>query len=243
MAYQFGKPSPRLREKSLHHNTKAMFVALGAMSIVLVLSQLYTIFSSSVLAALGTTALIIFTIYFGYKYYSEEDSTSEAYYKGRIGEKEIFQELGKLPEDYAIFSDITVRRPYNIDFVVLGPSGIFVVEAKNYKGSIGRENGKVTVNGYFPKEKNFNNQAYAEKKALEAYFLKHSERSFQVFPIIAFSDDKTDVQLSPDPDKGVSVLHKKDLVDFILSKKKYMSDQEMIIAERNLLALKFSKIY
>jgi hypothetical protein len=244
MACNFGQPSLYLRKKSISHGWKAMFIALGAMSIIFVLSQLYTILSASILAALAITAMIIFTIYFGYKFYREEDTTSENYFKGRLGEKEIFKELQKLPDDFAIFCDLVVKRPYNIDFTVLGPSGIFIVEAKNYPGSIDRENGKITVNGYFPKDKNFYNQAYAEKKSLEGYLLKHAKRDFRAFPIIVFSDDdRTEVLVGSAPEKGISVLHKKDLVGYIISKKQYLSDQDIIMVERNLLALKFSKIY
>ena len=221
MACNFGQPSPYLRRKSLHHGWKGTFIAFGAMAIIFVLSQLYAIFSASILAALAITALIIFTVYFGYKFYREEDTTSESYFKGRMGEKEIFKGLQKLPDDFAIFCDLVVKCPYNIDFTVLGPSGIFIIEAKNYPGSIDRENGKITVNGYFPKDKNFYNQAYAEKKSLEGYLQKHAKRAFRAFPIIVFSDDdRTKVLVDYAPGKGVSVLHKKDLVGYILSKKR-----------------------
>ncbi len=58
---------------------------------------------------------------------------------GSQGEKECLEVLKGLPDCYHIFSDLKV--PYEnsvkqVDSIVVGPNGIFVIEAKNHKGYI-----------------------------------------------------------------------------------------------------------
>ncbi|MEN6554500.1 MAG: nuclease-related domain-containing protein [Methanobacterium sp.] len=56
--------------------------------------------------------------------------------KGDIGEKITIRHLKKLPEEFIVFNDVNLPERYgNIDHVVVGPTGIFVIETKNYKGS------------------------------------------------------------------------------------------------------------
>ena len=56
--------------------------------------------------------------------------------KGDIGEKITARYLNKLPEEFLVFNDVNLPERYgNIDHVVVGPTGIFVIETKNYKGS------------------------------------------------------------------------------------------------------------
>lgn len=53
--------------------------------------------------------------------------------KGGKGEKIMSQYLQQLPEDYCIFNDVKLSKNRgNIDHVVVGPTGIFVIETKNY---------------------------------------------------------------------------------------------------------------
>ncbi len=64
---------------------------------------------------------------------------------GAKGEEIVIEELKKLGEDYRILND--VRLPNldgNIDHVVIGENGIFVVETKHHKGYIKYENGAWT---------------------------------------------------------------------------------------------------
>ncbi|MBP2045184.1 nuclease-related domain-containing protein [Methanobacterium aggregans] len=53
---------------------------------------------------------------------------------GAKGERTVSKELQKLPESYYIFNDVTPPgNRGNIDHVVVGPTGIFVIETKNYR--------------------------------------------------------------------------------------------------------------
>lgn len=58
--------------------------------------------------------------------------------KGSKGEMKVVSELSKLPDGFVVFNDLHPRSPsgepgaWNVDHVVIGPTGVFVVETKNY---------------------------------------------------------------------------------------------------------------
>jgi hypothetical protein len=51
-------------------------------------------------------------------------------YHGAKGESAALEKLEKLPSDFHIFCDVKIKR--QMDFVVVGPTGIFVIEVKNW---------------------------------------------------------------------------------------------------------------
>jgi len=60
-----------------------------------------------------------------------------AYRKGVSGEQNVVEWLKSLGDEFYLINDIVLQKPYgNVDHVVLGPNGIFVIETKNYKGTI-----------------------------------------------------------------------------------------------------------
>ncbi len=59
----------------------------------------------------------------------------ESWDKGIEGEKTVFSYLRKLPDSYFVFNDVKLPNcKWNIDHIVLGPTGIFVIETKNING-------------------------------------------------------------------------------------------------------------
>lgn len=70
----------------------------------------------------------------GFTYYIE----SKNYLQGRKGEYGTYFELLNLPDAYLVFQDVKFPKKYsNIDFVVVGPAGIFAIEVKSHDGIIG----------------------------------------------------------------------------------------------------------
>lgn len=77
--------------------------------------------------------------------------------KGEIGEYKIDIQLDQLPKDCRYLSDLLIKNPKaksgysQIDHVVLTPYGIFVIETKNYQGTIygGKDRKTWSVNGKF----------------------------------------------------------------------------------------------
>ena len=59
----------------------------------------------------------------------------ENWNKGIRGEHIVANYLNQLPECYSVFNDVKFPGSYgNLDHIVIGPNGIFVIETKNYKG-------------------------------------------------------------------------------------------------------------
>ncbi len=67
--------------------------------------------------------------------------------KGVMGEAVIGYILEGFPDDYRVIHDLST--PFgNIDHVVIGPTGAYVIDAKNWKGIIGAAgNGELLLNG------------------------------------------------------------------------------------------------
>ncbi|RLE98793.1 MAG: hypothetical protein DRJ63_07190 [Thermoprotei archaeon] len=55
------------------------------------------------------------------------------YRKGVRGEMEVFRRLKSLPRSYHVFPDVDLFKG-DIDFVVVGPTGVFAIEVKYWKG-------------------------------------------------------------------------------------------------------------
>lgn len=53
--------------------------------------------------------------------------------KGLEGENIVLEQLNTLPENYFVFHDVKLPGGYgNIDHIVVGPTGLFVIETKNF---------------------------------------------------------------------------------------------------------------
>lgn len=74
---------------------------------------------------------------------------SIAYRKGAEGESLTADALSDLPDTYSVFHDLT--HPSiggNIDHIVVGPTGVFALETKNWKGHVSLSGqGIITVDG------------------------------------------------------------------------------------------------
>lgn len=76
--------------------------------------------------------------------------------KGARGEESVARLLAFLPSDYHVYHGLTpgtrglFRDPGDYDHIVVGPSGIFLVETKNWNGRITIQDGRVLYNGKEP---------------------------------------------------------------------------------------------
>lgn len=78
-------------------------------------------------------SLLILIIGFGLIYYGY--NAGKSWNKGIKGEHIVAEYLNQLPEDYFVFNDAKFPGSYgNLDHIVVGPTGIYVIETKNYKG-------------------------------------------------------------------------------------------------------------
>lgn len=87
----------------------------------------------------------------------QKDKEKVAARKGELGEYKIDIQLDQLPKDHKHLNDLQVSNPKaksgysQIDHVVISPFGIFVIETKNYQGTVygGKDRKTWSVNGKF----------------------------------------------------------------------------------------------
>lgn len=75
---------------------------------------------------------------------------AELFEQGAEGEAETARVLATLPPGWTVLNDLRWpgRRLANVDHVVIGPNGIFVIDSKNWTGRITTAGGTLRQNGY-----------------------------------------------------------------------------------------------
>lgn len=227
MAKVFGTPSPYLRERSIHYLSKSTLIAFGGLAIVYVLVQALPLYPNKIIGLLVTTVFIVALAIPVYKLYKEDDITSENYYRGRKGESIILEELKKLPDEFRVFCDVKIQRPYNIDFLVVGPTGIFSVEVKSHSGKIGYAQGKVTINDSVPKEKDFLRQAKGEARSIANYLKEKMNGDNWVFPVLVFSNKNTTMSFGLKPVDDVFVVGRGFLLSLLQLGERRISEKDL----------------
>lgn len=116
--------------------------------------------------------------------------------KGFFGELGVRFALSKLDkEDFRVLHNVTLsdgKKTAQIDHVVIGRTGIFVIETKNYKGWIfGSENSAKWTQTIYNSKRQFQNpirQNYGHIKMLEHYFPGFKQ---PMVSVISFSGNST----------------------------------------------------
>lgn len=162
---------------------------------------------------------------------------------GMQGEKEVLDLLDRLPGSYKVLSDVHIvdgDKSSQIDFVIVGKNGVFIMESKHIKGVItGKEDDnyiqriKTSKSGdkYYKKVFNPVRQISGHKIGMDVFLKKKGIRA-TAFPILYFSNDCI-VNVKS---KKVKIITEPVLViDYIkrYNESKYLSDkvQQQIIDE------------
>ena len=150
---------------------------------------------------------------------------------GVRGEEQTLQILKKLPKDFTIITNPVIHNRgavLELDFVVIGKNGVFIVETKNYRGIISGKTSKPSwkqiKHGKNDKvyEKQVNNpvkQAHRQSRRMLEMF-RDFDISADVYPIVYFVDSRSELKVIDDADSGVHIFNKeKNLLDFIINAK------------------------
>ncbi len=148
---------------------------------------------------------------------------------GVRGEEMTLKILQKLPKEYTILTNPVILNrgvTMELDFVVIGKNGVFIVESKNYRGIISGKTSKQTwkqvKHGKNDKvyEKEIGNpvkQSHRQGRRMAEMF-KDFDISADIYPIVYFVDDRSELKIVDDADLGVEIFNKeKQLLDFIQS--------------------------
>ena len=156
---------------------------------------------------------------------------------GSEGEKIVTKYLHSLPDNFILINGLVV--PPNrgdIDNIILGPNGIFIIESKNYGGIIFCDGDN------WKKERKYaegvihsvkvgspSNQVKRNAKVLKDYILEHQDQVFKrptphiwVNSIIIFTNPKVELELN---NPTVEIVDLEDIVSYIQNTKSEYSLQ------------------
>lgn len=148
---------------------------------------------------------------------------------GVRGEEATLKILQKLPKEYTILTNPVILNrgiSMELDFVVIGKNGVFIVETKNHRGIISGKTSKQTwkqvKHGKNDKvfEKEISNpvkQSYRQGRRMAEMF-KDFDITADIYPIVYFVDSRSELKVLDDAQLGVEIFNKeKHLLDFIQS--------------------------
>ncbi len=147
---------------------------------------------------------------------------------GAEGEAKVLRALQELPDDFTIFNQLQIpdaslpngRR--ELDFLVVGPSGLFIIEVKNSRGLIyvrpdqphwplahkagcgGRPGWNAVANPL--------HQVRAQVAALDRWLLMHGQTA-TIHPLLCFA--RSDVALKDREDSPIPVLTAPELAEYL----------------------------
>jgi hypothetical protein len=156
MAQVFGESGRNAAEES-HHQTKKLlavgFVGIAALGFLggYAMGAAFPIRGFRLGWVLTINALLWIVAWligkWGINKIDAIDRERMSWRKGAVGEAIVAATLQDLPHDFVVINDVS-KRFGNIDHVVIGPTGIYVVDAKNWKGSVKADgSGELLLNG------------------------------------------------------------------------------------------------
>lgn len=152
MAQTLGSAGRFTTNETLKKARQSISVSLIAMAVIGLTAGF--IFSSalnkstwSLLVLLLIVACGYFTFKYSLKWIEKIENLKLNYRKGTAGEAFIASVLERLPDEYYLINDLST--PYgNLDHVVIGPTGVFVIDTKNWRGTVSADGrGELLLNG------------------------------------------------------------------------------------------------
>lgn len=150
---------------------------------------------------------------------------------GVRGENTTLKILQKLPKEFTVLTNPVILNrgvTMELDFVVIGKNGVFIVESKNHRGIISgktsKPNWKQVKHGKNDKvyEKEITNpvkQSYRQCRRMEELF-KDFDITANVYPILYFVDSRTELRIDDDANLNVSIFNKEEpMLDYIQNTK------------------------
>jgi hypothetical protein len=148
------------------------------------------------------------------------EAAADRYYGGAGGEYDVGAVLSRLPQEFHLFNDVGFYAG-DVDHIVVGPTGVFVVETKNHSGTISLKDGCLCRNGKLL-DRDFVHQATAE--AMYVKGLLNPQVQCHVRPLVVFTRAKVRVLTAVG---GVRIVALSSLIDTIVSREPSLSPEDV----------------
>ena len=221
MAHIYGKLGESALQKSLGKRENvlwgvfmvAMFVALGmGILIGLMVLKVATVRYFTIAAIIGVFLFVRYWTRSHKSFFEEKLQEARAWQRGYEGERVIGELLGKeLSDKFHVFNDVRFPgKVANIDHIVVGPSGIFVLNTKNWRGTVAwDEDGTTLLLNGEPEKKGAANAVLADAIDVHDKLKTLTNREFFIKPILVFPLAK----VSPKLDTKVELQQDNYLID------------------------------
>jgi hypothetical protein len=141
------------------------------------------------------------------------------YKSGITGEEIVLRELLRLPDEYMIFRNIHLPHIlWDIDFTVIGPSGIYIIEVKKVRGEIEFDGKELLCSGKLLEGKSVISQVQSQYWGLHNYLKTTTNESVFISTIIVFVNSSLKHSFGFDPVKEyIRVMDYRDIYTFLSS--------------------------
>jgi hypothetical protein len=215
--------------KKLNYNQKVQYSSLLAMIVFIILIEIIFYSMGSYFRDKAPFVLLGMLIFFVTselftRFFRPRKRDYVNYLQGERGEKQVRKKLNELEPEYIVVNGI--KLPWlksNIDHVVVGNNGIFLIETKNYRGKIICNGGEwyqtISKNG-----KTFTNyignpsgQANWLARELKVYLKQEFSRlnDLWINSVVAFADENTDINIEKPPENCKICKTPQELIDYI----------------------------
>lgn len=161
---------------------------------------------------------------------------SRALRSGSLGEKAGLELLSDLPDNFFIIPDITLvigKITAQIDYIIIGPTGVFIVEAKNHSGKIcGNAAARHLIKIKNQQKEEFYNPVYqvtTHIKLLSELLSKHSIKT-NIYGTVYFSNPKAVLDILTD-NTAIKIFcakeNKKELLRYIKGPKNILNIKQI----------------
>lgn len=230
MAHLYGGQSEYLISSEKKNQQKVNHYALvGLLLFVAVL--IYALVYRSGLLKFSILLIIvdIIAIIFFLPKLGRYGSVRDNFHNGHKAEGRAWYLLKRLPYQFHVFQDIKEINGLwgNIDFVVVGPTGVYTVEVKSHKGVIRFDGSDLTRNWRRFAEKNFLKQAKGQAYAVNDFIKTEVSKEVWVKPLVVFTSSVAYVRVGATEVSGACVLHGNNLAHFIQSQRVILSNSEI----------------
>ncbi len=228
MSKIYGRKSEYLVTKEKKHTKRSYILGLGVF--ILLILDIIFLFNKKYLVeflAFIISVVLLVLIYTIGSRIKKEQRISGNFYYGSKAESFILYKLSKLSNEYLVFQDVKFPgKRENIDFVVLGPTGIFTIEVKSHRGKIDFD-GKKLVKLKFPLHRDFLKQALSEALLLHDYIKDKSGEYIFVQSVLVFSSQHAKLNFNPGLVNNVCILLGSNIISFLVNQPRILSSEKI----------------
>jgi hypothetical protein len=132
-----------MKEKAIDRRVNALCIFFTAVVVAVLMLGMASGYMLAVkngwgfLTLLIAVAVIVPTIKYTTKQFDSQIRLSRIEENGADGERDFLKHLKDLPDTYTVVCDLDFADSYgNIDHLIVGPTGVFAIDVKNWKGTV-----------------------------------------------------------------------------------------------------------